>query len=190
MLVIGFGANLVGVWSDYQQINLIQGTVYEVDARLNDARPRTVSRMIAGVFVITSLLYLRWLRCLARNCVGLGAKGMRYSVGQSIGYYFVPFAHFFIPYRAMLEILKVSNDPTDWKSYKEHSLVDGWWTLWIISQIAFAVAAKVSKSANSIPALRTATWYDFGGGLVFALAHILLIALVAQLSNKQEALVY
>lgn len=77
---------------------------------------------VAGIFylvvyIITSVLFLRWVYVSNRNARALGASDMQHSPGWSVGWYFIPIATLWKPYQAMKEIYKAShpNYKENWK---------------------------------------------------------------------------
>src|SRR5437868_6687462 len=55
------------------------------------------------VFIITGVLFLRWIHRANRNARALGAQGMRFTPGWAVGWYFIPIASLWKPYQAMKE---------------------------------------------------------------------------------------
>ena len=79
----------------------------------------------------TAILVLSWIYRANYNARQLGAADMRFTSGWAVGWYFVPIAWFWMPYRAMREIWRASVNPSDWGAEPVSSLLRWWWGLWI-----------------------------------------------------------
>jgi Domain of unknown function (DUF4328) len=86
-------------------------------------------------FIITGILFLRWLYVANCNTRALGAKKMRFSPGWSIGWFFIPIACLWKPYQAIKEILMTSVNPIACRTDKSILILNYFWFLWIIKLI-------------------------------------------------------
>src|SRR5262245_61248809 len=77
-------------------------------ATANDIRQGLIGLVQFIVVVTSAVLFLRWIHRANWNARALGAQGMEFSPGWSIGWYFVPFANLWKPYQAMREIWRAS----------------------------------------------------------------------------------
>lgn len=102
---------------------------------------------LGGIHGVPSMalvvLFLRWTYLANANARALGAQGMRFSPGWSIGWHFIPIANFTMPYRAMKEIWQASAAPHEWQGVKVPAILPWWWALWIISILLSIVTTTV-----------------------------------------------
>jgi hypothetical protein len=105
------------------------------------------------VVLVTDIIFLMWIHRANRNARGLGAQGMTFTPGWSVGWYFVPFANLWKPYQAMKEIWKASANPASWPSEKPPPLLATWWTLWIVSNVLSNMSFRMSMRADTGPEL-------------------------------------
>lgn len=105
------------------------------------------------VFVVCSILSLRWIYRADTNARALGAVGLDKSPKWAVGWYFVPFANFWKPYGAMKQIWQASANPAEWRSQATPALLGGWWALWVLDTLAGNVAFRVSLRAEGLEAL-------------------------------------
>ena len=129
---------LMSTLLELQLLNDIKTNTFDYDtiedrANANDLRLVIIGLIQIGLFVITGIIFLRWIYFSNFNSGSLGANGMKFTPGWSIGWYFVPFMNFYKPYQAMKEIWKTSKDPNNWQSIETPSLIKEWWVLWIIN---------------------------------------------------------
>src|SRR5207245_6095156 len=86
-------------------------------------------------FIATGVPFLMWIYRGNLNVRALGAEGMTFTPGWSVGWYFVPIAHLWKPYQAMKEIWKATQNPHAWATQEVGPVVIRWWTLWLLSNI-------------------------------------------------------
>lgn len=96
------------------------------------------------VWIVTGVAFLRWIHRANLNARGLGAQGMTFTPGWSVGWYFVPIANLWKPYQAMKEIWQASSNPRAWSTVTVPSLVSTWWTLWVLSNLLGQVSFRMS----------------------------------------------
>jgi len=99
------------------------------------------------VILLTGIIFLMWIHRANRNARRLGAQGMTFTPGWSVGWYFIPIANLWKPYYAMKEIWQASTAPTSWPSQKPPSLLSTWWTLWIVSNVLSNLSFRMSMRA-------------------------------------------
>ena len=96
------------------------------------------------VWIVTLVTLMRWIYRANLNARGLGAQGMTFTPGWSVGWYFVPIANLWKPYQAMKEIWQASCNPRAWSTITEASQVGTWWTLFLLSTILGNLAFRLS----------------------------------------------
>lgn len=101
------------------------------------AQSRSGEIVLAVVFAVTFLtgliLALRWIYLANANAHALGAEGMRFTPGWTVGWYFVPIASLWKPYQAMKETWQASAAKTDWRAVRVPRLLPWWWACWLLS---------------------------------------------------------
>lgn len=135
---------LLGIGSSLAVVGFLSGVFYSNTLDSIAKRTATVSRtefcdlsfqligvIQASVFVTTAVLFGVWIVRAARNVRALGATGFRVSPGWAVGWYFVPFAFFYMPFVAMNEIWKASGSPEDWQELRTPIRLRLWWFLWL-----------------------------------------------------------
>src|SRR6266436_5309609 len=78
-----------------------------------DSRQRLLGIVQLSVDFLGVLLFLMWVYRANKNARALGAAGMKYTPGWSVGWFFVPFAGLFMPYWVLKEIWQVSSPGSD-----------------------------------------------------------------------------
>jgi hypothetical protein len=109
MLWVSLVISIVSLISDFMQINLLSsGNITQAAAESNDSRQQIIGILYLVAFIVTGILFLKWIYCMNSNCHGFGAQGMEFTPGWSIGCNFIPFINLYKPYRAMKEIWQIS----------------------------------------------------------------------------------
>lgn len=101
------------------------------------------------IVMVTGVTFLMWIHRANRNARGLGAQGMTFTPGWSVGWYFIPIANFWKPYQAMKEIWRASAHPADWQAHGAPSLLPAWWTWWMISSILSNMSFRLTMRAET-----------------------------------------
>jgi len=164
------------------------------------------------VWVGTVIAFCLWTHRVSRNLPALGGRGLKYTPGWAVGWYFIPVANFVVPIFVMREIWRES-DPAqrhlDSQGGKSASPLVAWWwgtyaIRWILSLAAMVVggiiggmvAAKAVSNPRARPEELTASmgnmfhWVDWlaiaNNGLAFVAA-ILAILVVRCIDKNQQA---
>jgi len=112
--------------SSYDPRNYSLEEFLEAYERINGDRHLFIGLGLLGIQLTTSILFLMWIYRANSNARQLGAQGMKFSPGWSVGFYFIPILWFWKPYQAMKEIWQASKAPSSWKSEKPGSILP-WW---------------------------------------------------------------
>lgn len=187
---------LVGCILQYQLLSDFKQGVYTsislatAAAEANDERQQIIFVFNRLFFIITAILFLRWIHRANYNARQLGAKNMKFTPGWAIGWYFIPIASLWKPYQAMKEIWKASKKPDDWETQSGSPILPWWWFFYIMFSYLGVVSfrhflrAKLSKELNElIEATTSSIAYD-----IFSIPlTILTIVLVSRIYEMQTS---
>ncbi len=100
-----------------------------------DSRQRLLGIVQLSVDFLGVLLFLMWVYRANKNARALGAAGMKYTPGWSVGWFFVPFAGLFMPYWVLKEIWQVSSPGSDDRLRKTivSPVLALWWLVGVLS---------------------------------------------------------
>ena len=186
--------SLVAAISSMLQVKLINDmttgnfdySTIEDRANINDLIQQLIGIIQFSLFIITSIVFLRWIYFSNSNSRSLGASGMQFTPGWTIGYYFVPYLNLYKPYIAMKEIWKTSKDPKNWEMIKTPSLFPQWWTLWIISSISANISFRLSMRAEELNELFVSSSVTLASDLVGIPLALIAIKLVGSIFDMQN----
>ena len=134
MLWVFLGLNIILILSNFAELNLLKSVNLTLaKAEAIDTRQQVLGIIYLIVYIITGITFLKWIYRANLNVRGFGVRGLKFTPGWSIGYYFIPILNLFKPYQAMREIWKTSKNPDDWENQQGSPLLASWWTLFLIS---------------------------------------------------------
>lgn len=123
--------------------------------------------IFAIAFYVAALFVAPWIYRAAANAKAM-SRTVPISPFRAVGWYFVPFANFVMPFEAMDMIWRASHQPEDWEGAPTSGLLRLWWAGWLTSLLLGTFAMLLASTAADIPALGLA----HGIGLVSALCAI------------------
>lgn len=186
--------------STYLQISLLDKVklgfqISQGDANANDARQVLVAMAQLAVGIATAVAFLMWFHRVHRNLPSLGAKGLQYTTGWTIGGFCVPFLNLVRPYQVMSEVWRGS-DPSP-KSITEgfiqrvpvSSLLGWWWALYLLMNISAQISASLGKSAvpGGVDIIIASSWTAIVSDLIAIPAALAAIYLVSRIDANQTA---
>jgi hypothetical protein len=187
LLWISVGAAVFGVISGVA--SLATGNAAKADSdefTLMDGVELLSGLFSLGTFIITGVLFLMWIHRANRNVRALGAEGMKFTPGWSVGWYFIPIASLWKPYQAMKEIWQASHNPKLWTTQELKPIVNVWWTLWLLSNILGNASLRTWLRAHTPEALVAAEAVSLFSDLVDIPLCLVAIKLVSTIYQRQS----
>jgi hypothetical protein len=186
LLWAGVGWALVSLFSAWLQLQLLgSGSPSQSEAQANDSRQQMVGLFDIVLYVITVIVFARWILRANHNVRAMGAQNMQVTPGWAVGYFFVPIVCLWRPYQAMKELWKASHNPAAWQDVQPGSILGLWWTLWIISNFLGQASFRISMAARDISSLQTATIIDMVSDVSHIALCIAAITLISQIRESQ-----
>jgi Domain of unknown function (DUF4328)/GYF domain 2 len=148
----------IAMISGYMEYNVLQvirdGGFADEAAReaatlTNDLRQGIIGMLQVGCFIATVVLFIKWIVRSNHNVRQLGATGLKNTPRWAAGWYFVPFANLWMPYRAMSEIWRASKSPATWSSLKAGAILPVWWALFLFDNFMGNIEARGVLSAKT-----------------------------------------
>lgn len=188
--------NAIALFSGVLQYQLLSGFklgVYSSSAlataaaESNDKRQQVIGLFQVGIYIITAILFAIWIYRANFNARQLGAQGMKFSPGWSIGYYFIPILGLWKPYQAMREIWQASKNPVLWVTVERGSVLPWWWFLFLADCILGQAVFRTSLKAKEFNELIISTGITIASDLVSIPATIIALVLVKQIYEMQKS---
>jgi hypothetical protein len=195
VLWVALALDVIAVASGLLEYNLLQaiqsgsitGSDMTAAADANDFRQRLIGIGQIGMYVITVIVFARWIYVLNANKTPLGAAALSFTPGWAVGWFFIPFANLWKPYQAMKELWLVSADPLRWQQQQRSQLLPWWWFLWLLANILGQLSFRLSFHATDISDIVAANVAsDLADSSSVALEAVAII-LVGQIARMQLA---
>lgn len=143
-----------------------------------------------ALFIFTPICFCMLIYRCARNARALGFTGFSHSPGWTVGWFFIPFAHLWMPYKAISEIWRSSRvragevHLNEWWEQPIGFVFKAWWATWIFGTIGNNIASRLSHSSD---AFETAGMWLIPFAAVLQVASgILCMAVVMKLISRQD----
>lgn len=108
-------------------------------------------------FYVSALAVAFWIYRAHKNLIDAGCDGLEFTAGWSIGWFFVPIANFYMPYKAMREAWHASLGQSGDTS--PPPLLTIWWSSYLAGNIAdWLVVASPSFEPISRIAMICSAW--------------------------------
>ncbi|MFM8398261.1 MAG: DUF4328 domain-containing protein [Pirellula sp.] len=189
-ILLGLGAALavISVLSSLMQAELLSRESFsEAEGQTNDVREGVIGLLQFALYIFTAVIFGRWIVRANRNVRALGAEGLRITPGWALGYFFVPILSLWMPFQAMKDLWRASQNPGDWANVAASSILPAWWTLWLISAIAGQVSLRTSMAAKKLEGLQVATYVQMVSQALDIPLCLVAMALVTQIAKAQHS---
>lgn len=196
LLGAGILLNVAAVASDYAQLELIGrlaagANVPEADIDASDTRQSLIVFGQLALAIVTAIVAFMWVHAANRAARELGAGEMQFTPGWAVGWFFVPIANFFQPYRVVNELWKASDperprsDSTAWKHAPSPPLIAGWWIALIVEGVLSRVISIAGD--DTIEELQRLTQLYIAADALGILTAFLAIQVVRGIDRRQQA---
>lgn len=135
---------------DFKEGTYTSQELATADAAANDARQGFIGILQFIIYVISGVLILKWIHRANYNARELGASGMMFTPGWSVGWYFIPVLSLWKPYQAMKEIWQASHSPQNWNAQTVAPILQWWWAFWIISNLSSNASFRLTLKAKEL----------------------------------------
>jgi hypothetical protein len=186
--------DLVGIWSANEDAILFEeivlGNQYsDEDIQASDNRNSVIGLIRIFIFWITAVIFMRWTYLAVLNSRGFGASAMKYTPKWSAFYYIIPIICLYKPYKVMMEVWKVSMNPSDWQKQGGTLLISFWWYSWLLYGLLGNVDLKVYMKSESAAALRDSAYISMFTSAIGILSALFAILVINTIYHNQKRLV-
>lgn len=131
--------------------------------------------LMLAVFVACVIAVCLWTYRAHANLRAAGRDDLTFTPGSAVGWYFVPVAMLFNPFRAMRELWNASHMANDIEHSRADTRVVIWWALWLLGGFA-------SRAAGT---LETSSVLDIVANVLMGGSALCLLLIVAQITRAQ-----
>jgi uncharacterized membrane protein len=185
-LGLGVVVAVVSLLSSAMQAELLSRTFTEAEGHSNDTRELIIGLSQFVLYLLTVIVFGRWIVRANKNVRALGASGLRVTPGWAVGYFFVPIVSLWKPYQAMKDLWRASQNPAAWTSTATGFLLPAWWTLWLLWVFLGQASLRVTLAAGTLEQLQAATYLQMVSQVVDVPLFLVAMALVTGIANAQK----
>ena len=190
LTIVANGVSVVLLGAQRALLDQGAGNVALSDWQRSEDRLALASFVELVVFIVAVVLFLRWLHLCYRNLLELGTKGLRFTPGWAVGYWFVPILNVVKPKQALDDLWRATDVRVDdlsgpLKGLPSASLVGWFWGLSIAAGVVAWTAIRLPSA--TVSDLETRNGGMIGGHLLQIAAGVCLFKLVGLLTARQDA---
>lgn len=155
----------------------------------NDARHPPIAQIELAALVCTGILWLVWLRRAYGNLALVGSKRSRFTLGQAVGYWFIPLVNLVLAYQVMKDLWLRSDSLNDRDGYDRlpaPAYLTGWWGLSVTRAVLGVPITLMARDARTQVDLINATDVALLGGAIGIVATVLAIRVVQGIDQRQQ----
>lgn len=158
------------------------------DAPLGDAVNLLVG--VSGVaytlvYLVAGFLTLKWIYRVNLNA-SLLAPSKEVRPAWAVGWYFIPFAALYMPFKAMRETWQISQSPQGWRNVETPPLLRWWWGLFILNGLLGNISTRLSFSAKSVDEVASSNQFNVLTSIVAVALILVLMAVVRRVTEVQS----
>ena len=177
LLAVAVAADAIGALLDLQGLGLVDaaeaGTLTEADAFAFDDLYSKVALAQVALYLISALGVLAWLSRVVENVPPLTGRTPRRGPRAAIGWWFVPFANYVVPYQITADAvrrLRVERDDGT------ERLLLPWWIVWVAASLVGGVLWRLpSDTLDDLRLTFALTAVSDAGNVVAGILLILVI---------------
>ena len=186
LLAVAVAADAVGTLLDLQGVGLVDaaeaGTLLEADALAFDNLNATVALAQLVLYLASAVGVVAWLSRVVENVPPLTGRTPRRGPRAAIGWWFVPFANYVVPYQITADAVRRLR--TDRDDGTERLLLP-WWIVWVAASLVGGILWRLpSDTLDDLRLMFVLTAVSDGGNVV---AGILLILVIRGTERRSDA---
>ncbi|MEU3048586.1 DUF4328 domain-containing protein [Streptomyces sp. NPDC006984] len=161
--------------------------VSEADVDFADALMTATSFASIAFVLATMVVFIIWFHRVRCNAGVFATDWFTNGTGMAIGAWFIPIANLWIPRRVAVETWTASR--ADHLAHSRHeptTLVNAWWTAWLITICLGRVANRLYDRAETAEEIVSAADLLVAAGVTNIVAAVLAILFVRRLTHMQH----
>ena len=162
--------------------SLISGAAGLPEAEAFDATTSTIAAVSLLALLFAAIAYLAWLSRAVENAPALEAGTPPHSPRGAIGWWFVPFANFVVPYQIVADLHdRLGATAT---ADRARPLLLGWWLTWIGGNLIGTAAGRAGS--DTIDGLRVQYMVSMAGDALSIVAAVLAILVIRRIVERED----
>jgi hypothetical protein len=163
------------------------------DLDRTDLREGLVALLTFVAYLFAIVSFISWFRRAYRNLPALGATGLRYRSGWTIGSWFIPIVGLILPKQIANDIWRAS-DPDErsdlgtlWQGDEVPALYQWWWGFFVVGSLLGNAAFRAELAADDIDGYRRAAVVTIASDFVDVVGATLAVLVIRRTTDRQEA---
>jgi eukaryotic-like serine/threonine-protein kinase len=163
------------------------------DLDRTDLREGLVALLTFVAYLSAIVFFISWFRRAYRNLPALGATGLRYRSGWTIGSWFIPIVGLILPKQIANDIWRAS-DPDErsdlgtlWQGDEVPALYQWWWGFFVVGSLLGNAAFRAELAADDIDGYRRAAVMTIASDVVDVVGATLAVLVIRRTTDRQEA---
>ena len=146
----------------------------------------TAVSIVYGLAFVTALISNGiWIYRASANAGAIAPSETRIKPGWAVGWYFVPFANLWMPYRAMSETWEATMDVSGAQEAGVPRWFAGWWACWVIANILSTIADNALGDNYTLEDVVTSNTIYLVNGVLSLVAIYLFRRIIREVSEAQ-----
>jgi hypothetical protein len=146
---------------------------------------------LAGIQTLAFLLCVpavaAWAYLAKVGARAIGATDMAFSPFAAVAWFFVPVAYLWLPFRAMSETWRASQDPADWRAQPVPTLLKAWWACWLGYLATGRAVGLLLRDPVRVDDYVWGNLLAQANDVLADAAAVLLVLVITGLTNRQDA---
>ena len=184
-------------WTDVEMVVFLGDILQEKDVDIEAAEnlDTWVLRVVIAQVTLAVLglaSFIAWFYAAHKNLERAGMEDLDHTSKWAVWGFFVPILNLIRPYKVMKEVWRGSlfltgeAEEEDWKEIKEGGIVEGWWTMFVLSVIAGRISARMTSDSIDAARLTLESMVSFVANFLDIPVAILGIILIRSVTRLQE----
>lgn len=140
--------------------------------------------LMIAVYAVAVVITARWIYRASANAHAM-AGGFQTPPPWAVGWFFIPIANLFKPYKSMSETWRASHSPEAWRKTFAPSVLGQWWACWIVSNIAGNASFRLTMNATDAAGLIAGSACSVVSSVAGIAAALLLRRIVLAITDAQ-----
>jgi hypothetical protein len=163
------------------------GLVSIAEAEANDERVGAVGIVLLVSFLVAGIVWLVWQHRTHAALHREGVRGLAFTSGWAVGWWFIPVASLWKPFQVNREAWKASGGGDGWHTRPTWPLIGAWWAVFLLWNVLNVVAGSVPADAD-VESYIAFDYVSIAGDLTGVFAAGLAVALVRSIAARLAAL--
>lgn len=175
--------------SDVDVLLLISSGPFELEeAHASEAWQMWTSAGYLITSLAATIVLLMWVYRANLNCRGFGAEDLRFTPGWAAACFVIPIVSLWMPYDALREIWKASDNPRYWNRLANPRLVFVWWIISLVVKLIGSAGFQMQQLPVSFENYRATTIVSLVGAFAQIVYSIATLSVVTRIAAMQEEL--